>query len=226
MKRVPSIELLDNDEGTPGEISASLSDLRNINHWFGGIGTSESMIRKVARASKQRKLSLLEVASGLGDLPKAVQQRTRRHGLELDITFSDRSASHLNQGTRAVAADVLSLPFADDSFDVVHSALFMHHLAPEEVVACVRESLRVCRTAVLINDVVRDRLHLMLVYAGLPLFRSRLTHNDAPASVRQAYTVAEMHQLLRIIPRATVQISTHFMFRMGVIVWKREQTHV
>ena len=96
MKRVPSIELLDNDEGTPEEISASLSDLRNINHWFGGIGTSESMIRKVARASKQRKLSLLEVASGLGDLPKAVQQRTRRHGLELDITFSDRSASHLN----------------------------------------------------------------------------------------------------------------------------------
>ena len=224
MKRVPCIELLDTDSGTRSEIEASLKDLRNINRWFGGIATTESMVRDVARASGQRRISWLEVASGFGDLPKAVLERIRSSGLELDITLSDRSASHLNHSFPAVAADVLSLPFPENSFDVVSSTLFMHHLGPEQVVECVREGLRVCRKAVLINDVVRHPLHLMLVYSGLPLFRSRLTHHDAPASVRQAYTIEEMHALLKQIPGIKVEIKKHYLFRMGVIVWKPSPT--
>jgi ubiquinone/menaquinone biosynthesis C-methylase UbiE len=226
MKRTPCIELLDRDEGTSEEISSSLADLRNINRWFGGVHTTERMVQKVARGTGLRKFAMLEVASGRGDLPKSVRERTSRDGIELGLTLSDRSASHLDHFQQSVAADVLSLPFADNAFDIVHSALFMHHLAPEQVVACVRESLRVCRKAVLVNDVVRHWLHLILVYAGLPLFRSRLTHNDAPASVRQAYTATEMDQMLRQIPGVRIEISTHYLFRMGVIVWKRDPVHV
>src|SRR5947199_5866128 len=37
----------------------------------------------------------------------------------------------------------------------------------------------------LINDLVRSWLHLAFVYTGMPLYRSRLTRHDAPASVRQ-----------------------------------------
>lgn len=226
MKRVACDELLDTDAGTPEEIAASLSDLRNINRWFGGIGTTESMVKKVAQASGLRRLSLLEVASGFGYLPNEVRERAQRYGLKLDVTLSDRSASHLDHDFPAVAADVLSLPFPDNSFDVVNSTLFMHHLGPEQVVECVQESLRVSRRAVLVNDVVRHALHLILVYSGLPLFRSRLTHHDAPASVRQAYTIDEMHDMLRPIPGARVEISRHYLFRMGVIVWKSERASV
>jgi|SRR5215813_8712428 len=226
MKRVPCNELLDSDAGTPQEIAASLNDLKNINRWFGGIGTTESMVGKVAQASGLGRLSLLEVASGFGYLPNEVRQRTRRYGLELNVTLSDRSASHLDHTFPSVAADVLSLPFPDSSFDVVSSALFIHHLDPDQVVACVQESLRVCRWAVLINDVIRHLVHLMLVYSGLPLFRSRLTHHDAPASVRQAYTIDEMRNMLSRIPGVRVEISRHYLFRMGAIVWKLENSHV
>lgn len=220
MKRIPSIELLDNDEGTPEEIAASLADLNNINRWFGGISTTESMVKQVARTAGLRKLSLLEVASGLGYVPQKVSNRLRADGLEFSFTLCDRSASHLGRQLPAVAADVFSLPFPANTFDLVHSALFMHQLAPEQVLACVNESLRVARKAVLINDVVRHSLHLMLVYAGLPLFRSRITHNDAPASVRQAYTPDEMRALLKQIPGARIEIHRHLLFRMAVIVWK------
>jgi hypothetical protein len=80
----------------------------------------------------------------------------------------------------------------------------------------------------MINDVVRSPLHLALVYAGLPLFRSRLTWHDAPASVRQAYTVEEMREMLASTPAARVEISSHYLFRMGVIAWKHggEREHV
>src|SRR5205807_1974032 len=73
---------------------------------------------------------------------------------------------------------------------------FAHHLSPDQLVRFVNESLRVCRKAVFINDLIRDPIHLTLVYCGFPLYRSRLTRNDAPASVRQAYTQDEMRDIL------------------------------
>ncbi len=82
------------------------------------------------------------------------------------------------------------------------------------------ESLRVSRRAVLINDLIRSRLHLLLVYLGLPLFRSRITWHDAPASVRRAYTCDEIRSLLADTTAGKVQISRHFLFRMGVLLWK------
>ena len=86
----------------------------------------------------------------------------------------------------------------------------------------MNEALRVCRSAVLINDLVRGALHLSLVYAGLPLYRSRLTRHDAPASVRQAYTPEEMRGLLAKTNAARVEVHRHYLFRMGVIAWKAE----
>ena len=74
--------------------------------------------------------------------------------------------------------------------------------------------------AVLINDLIRDPFHLALVYAGLPLYRSRVTRHDAPASVRQAYTVQEMRAMLAHTSAARVEIRRHYLFRMGVIAWK------
>jgi hypothetical protein len=79
----------------------------------------------------------------------------------------------------------------------------------------------VCRVAFLVNDVVRSRVHLALTYAGFPLYRSRITRNDAPASVRQAYTPAELRELLQPLATGPVQISRHYLYRMGIIAWKQ-----
>jgi SAM-dependent methyltransferase len=119
-----------------------------------------------------------------------------------------------------VCGDALQLPFLDDAFDVVSCSLFAHHLRADELRRFVSEGLRVSRRAVLINDLIRSRLHLWLVCAALPLFGSRLTRHDAPASVRNAYTVSEMRRLLAGLPAKRLEFSRHFLFRMGVVVWK------
>jgi len=220
MKRVAIPELLDTDSGSPAEIAASLSDLNRINRWFGGISTTTSMIRRVARKLGVLSLSMLEVAAGSGYVPERARQKLVHDGIELKVTLLDRAPSHLVNGNRAIAGDVLALPFRDASFDLVGSVIFLHHLSPDQVIQSVNEALRVSRTAVLINDLVRHPMHLALVYAGLPLFRSRLTHHDAPASVRQAYSPAEIRDLLKRTKAAHVEIHRHYLFRMGVIVWK------
>jgi len=224
MKRVTIPELLDTDSGTPAEVASSLCDLRWFNRWFGGTNTTQAMVRAVVGRSQVSSLSLLEVAAGAGYVPRTIREQMRRDGVGMDVVLLDRARTHLpsgpQNGVRAVAADAGILPFADNSFDVVSSCLFTHHLAGAELVGFVNEALRVCRKAVLINDLIRHPLHLGLVYAGMPLYRSRITRHDAAASVRQAYTVEEMQRLLAQTQAVRIDVERHYLFRMGVVVWK------
>jgi len=220
MKRRPSLELLDSDAGTPREVAASLRDLQMFNQWFGGVRTTEKLVRRALTKNRRKSASLLEVAAGAGFVPAQIRERLSPN-LDLTVTLLDRARSHLNGNDRTVAGDALALPFADSSFDLVSCNLFVHHLAPDEFRRFAREALRVCRVAFLVNDVVRSRVHLALTYAGFPLYRSRITRKDAPASVRQAYTPAELRELLQPLTASPVQISRHYLYRMGIIAWKQ-----
>ena len=122
--------------------------------------------------------------------------------------------------SNAVVADALKLPFPASAFDLISCSLFVHHLSPDQAMTFASESLRVCRHAALVHDLVRHPLHLALAYAGMPLYRSRLTRNDAPASVRQAYTIDEMKQFFRAAGAASVDARMHYFYRMGLIAWK------
>ncbi len=219
MQRKVIAELLDDDLGTGEEIATSLADLRRINDWFGGTGTSIALLRRIARMSGHE-LSLLEVGAGEGWVPLAAQQALAREHVAVEVTLLDRIASHLPaNGTASVAAGALHLPFRDDSFDVVSCCLFAHHFDPGDLQVFAREALRVSRRAVVINDLIRSPIHLMLVYLGLPLFRSRITRHDATASVRRAYTIGEMRELLSPLSKR-IEITAHYLYRMGVLIWK------
>ena len=221
MRRRVIPELLDDDLGTPAEITSSLSDLRQINTWFGGTRTTISLLRKVALQSAVTDLSLLEIGSGVGDVPLSARRALSREGIEVNVTLLDRRSTHLPVGGAAcVCGDAKRLPFADDAFDVVGCSLFAHHFDPDHLRQIMGEALRVSRRAVIINDLIRSRIHLLLVYLGLPLFRSRITWHDAPASVRAAYTITEMKVILAGLPVAQVSVSRHVLYRMGVALWK------
>jgi hypothetical protein len=100
--------------------------------------------------------------------------------------------------------------------------LFAHHLDPDSLRRFVKEALRVSRCAVLINDLVRHPMHLALVYVGFLLMRSHVSRVDGVASVRRAYVPEEMRQMLApaLAPGQRIEVSSHYLFRMGVIVWK------
>ncbi len=222
MKRRPSRELLDDDLGTPGEIAGSLRDLRWFNRWFGGLSITKSLFEAAVQRTGKGKFTVLEVASGDGYMMQTVKHDLAEKGIELDVTLLDRAVSHLplNGGMPKVSADALSLPFRDSSFDLVASSLFLHHLTPGLCVQFARETLRVCSTAVLVHDLVRHPLHLALAYAGVPLYRSRITRNDAPASVRQAYKAQEVVDFFRLAGAADVEVQQQYLYRMGVLVRK------
>jgi ubiquinone/menaquinone biosynthesis C-methylase UbiE len=224
MRRVNTPEILDSPDCPPEEVARSLGDIQRMNRWFGGVRTSLALVERVARETGRKKFSLLEVAAGFGEVPKLVAERLERCGIELQITLLDIARTHLLEGKRAVVANGLSLPFRDESFDLVSSNLFAHHLQPDEFKQFVREAARVSRCAVLINDLVRHPVHLALAYAAYPLLRSPASRHDGVASVRRSYVSDEMREMIasafpeNSVPR--VEIFRRYLFRMGVIVWK------
>jgi ubiquinone/menaquinone biosynthesis C-methylase UbiE len=220
MKRTVTPELLDTDTGSPAEISASLADLRMVNHWFGGAATMCDLVRNIARRTGRRELSLLDVGGASGDIAVRVARELGREGVRVGFVVLDRAAAHLNGTGRAVAGDALALPFREGSFDLVGSSLFTHHLEPGELVRFINDSLRVARVAALVNDLRRSPAHLALTYAGFALYRSRLTRHDAPASVRRAYTLEELRELLQATRAAAVDVRNHYLCRMSAIAWR------
>jgi hypothetical protein len=221
MQRVVTQEILDSPDCPPSEVEKSLRDLSRINRWFGGIATTRKMIERVAAVTGKKHFTVLEVAAGHGEVPRLAAKQLARKGITLSVTYLDRAHSHLLPGNRSVVSDALALPFPDNAFDLVSSSLFAHHLEPPELARFAVEALRVSRCAVLINDLIRHPLHLALVHAGFPLMRSYVSRVDGVASVRGAYLPEEMRQILTSQnPGTRIEISGHYLFRMGVIAWK------
>jgi ubiquinone/menaquinone biosynthesis C-methylase UbiE len=227
MRRVDRAEILDSDACSAAEVQAALAVIGRINRRFGGVSTSQKLVEEAARALGMTRLSMLEVAAGSGEVPEIVRHNLALSGIALDITLLDAAHSHLPRGNRSVVANALYLPFSDGSFDLVSCNLFAHHLTSEQLRQFVKEGLRVCRRALLINDLVRHPIHLALVYASFPIMRSRVAWLDGLTSVRRAYTPSEIRQIMAnhgSSSNARLHIFRHHLFRMGITIWKSAET--
>lgn len=223
MKRVPTAELLDEDLGTPEEIQRTLLDLCAINERFGGFSSMSALLRIVSKKIGATSLTFLDVAGGTGDVANRVTHDLARHDVQVCATVLDRAVSHLSDdvlGLRSVAGDALALPFAAGTMDVVGCNLFCHHLEANEMVIFFKEALRVARLAVIASDLRRNLFHWAAAYAGRLTYHSRLTRNDAPASVRQAYTIDEIRRIVERTSAASYDINSYYFQRFGLILWK------
>lgn len=216
-------EMMDEPQVEPKVLRRSLRDLRLIN---GLLGWRWMVVRTVARTVRRRGLrsfSLLDVASGSGDMPLAVARWARRRGLAARIVVTDvnpeivaAANAHLSGTPDATAEqqDALALTYPDGSFDVALCTLALHHFAPDDAVRVLRELGRVGRR-VLVFDLVRSRLAYVgaVVLTRLPGMGA-MTGHDGPASVRRAYTAPELHDLARRAGLRNAHVSVRFPCRL------------
>lgn len=233
MERVLEEEWLDGDLGTPEEIDSALDGIKLANRRFGGVSLHARLLRRaLARAPRDKRSHILEVASGRADVLQAALVRLGlpRNAMP-DVTLLDRSASHLPdpQGWPAglpspqvVAADALDLPFPDASMDIVSCCLFLHHLEPQQIVHYLAEAQRVARVAIVINDLERTALHYRLAQLNRIIDPSRISRHDGPVSVRRAYTYRELAQMLMNTGRG-FHLERAWLYRLGAVVWSEQQ---
>ena len=221
--RVVTAELLDEEGADEREMLRSLRDLRRFNSLAGGTRVYRSLVRRML-AGHGGKPSILDLGTGTSDLLHAVSGESGSSGsvgLDLNLRHLLYGRILTSRTIQRVNGDALHLPFRHGTFDLVTSSHFFHHFSPEENAEILRESLRVSRVGVIVTDTVRHYAPLAFVHLlGILRLVGEITRFDAPASVRQGYTLTEVRSMLRDIPASRWQVLRMFPYRLGLLLWK------
>lgn len=221
-------ELLDRPGHDADELAANLADIRRVNLLGGGTRTTlRHLPRLLAAVPADRPATILDLATGSGDIPLAIARWARRRGRPLRIIASDASDEILAVAGRHLARypeisliryDARFVPLPNGGVDVVLCALALHHFPPADAVAVLREMDRLARAGFVLNDIRRSFPgHLAARLSARLATRNRLTRHDMPLSVLRAYTPAELTDLLEQAGVAGALVTTHPLFRMAAV---------
>jgi SAM-dependent methyltransferase len=208
-RRGRGVEHLDDPSTDDALRERSLRDVRRSNLLLGG---GWAVLREVERLLPLlgEHATLLDVGTGLADIPAAVRRLANRSGVQLTAYGVDEAAS-LARTNRAlldasICADARRLPFHDTSIDLVTCSQVLHHFPDEEIPAVLRELTRVARRAVIVSDIRRS----WIAAAGFwlvawPLGFHRVTRHDGVISVLRGFTP---HELSAHVSGATGRTAT------------------
>lgn len=222
-------ELLDQPDFDPGLARQSYAFMAFVNRVFGGV---RSVRRFIARQARQlpagRPLRVLDIGSGICDIPIAVVRWAERHGIDVRFTCLEISPyapaiardrierAGLGERIRLVQEDVFTHRPAE-AYDSAVGSMFFHHLTDEQILSLVDHLRTFVRHSVLVNDLGRNWPD----YIGgwlltLPLARG--ARHDALLSIRRSFQPAELEELLGRLPDVRVQASYAWLFRVKAVV--------
>ena len=221
-------ELLDLHAGSRDEVLRSLRDIARINTFLGGTQLSINAIFSLLENAQTTSATVLDIGTGIGDIPFQLQRKATKRVWKIQTFGLDINARHLEiareelpreAGVLLLQGDAFRLPFADKSIDIIHSSLFLHHFREREIQQLLREFSRVSKIGWVMNDLERHGLPLWFFRTTWPIFaRSYITRLDGTASIRRAYTLNEMREIMREIP--AIKVERKFPFRL-CISWTR-----
>ncbi|HJP85035.1 MAG TPA: methyltransferase domain-containing protein [Gemmatimonadaceae bacterium] len=195
-RRRRGFEILDGPDVDPRLVKRSLDDVAKANALFGGTSSALEELRSCL-ADLPRAATLLDVGTGLGDIPARARSVAAQSRIVLTTIGLD-SAPVLASACRkalewAVCGDALHLPFADKSVDVVMCSQLLHHFRDDEALTLLREMNRVARHRVVVSDLRRSWIAAAGLWAvSFPLRFHAVSRHDGVVSVLRGFTTGEL----------------------------------
>lgn len=217
-RRRRGVEYLDDPDTDPAVRERSLRDVERSNAMLGG---AHAVLSEVARLlpSLGRTATLLDVGTGLADIPARARRLAARRGVTL-ATFGIDEAASLARVTHGMldgcaCADARRLPFADASVDVVTCSQLLHHFDDVEIPLVLRELQRVARRAVIVSDLRRSWIAALGFWlVSWPLGFHPVTRHDGVTSVLRGFTSGELARHVRGATGRNAAVRRHPGFRV------------
>ncbi|CAN5444810.1 hypothetical protein BH23VER1_BH23VER1_08840 [soil metagenome] len=191
------------EDGAGAAWRKDLANLRGLNRYFGAYRVVRWFFRGRFRAGGAA--SVLDLATGSGDIPRLVVDLARRAEAEISVTAVDRHpvtlgiARELSGGypeIRFVEGDAREDVGGDGQFDYVLCSLALHHFGEEDAVKVLERARARARRAVLVVDLRRSIF--LGVGVGLvtaTIYRDPMTVTDGRMSARAAFSGSEFRAL-------------------------------
>ncbi|MFI5235514.1 MAG: methyltransferase domain-containing protein [Gemmatimonadales bacterium] len=219
----PGQELLDDPAADAARVTTSLGNVQRSNRWFGGTAAALHGLRRVLGPAQGR-VTLLDIGTGLGDVPRVAVRWAARRGVTLAPIGLERhrTAAHLAAGSDLplLLGCAGALPVRDASVDIVLLSQVLHHLERTAAIALLRAADRVARRGVVVADLRRSEVAVRLFEIGATLLRFDAdTRTDGITSVRRGYSSTELRALAEAAGvAATVERRPGFRL---VLWWKK-----
>ena len=194
-----AVETLDDPRSDAGVVVASLRDIARINRIFGGARAAARRVDEFLGATPPgATLTLLDVGTGSGDIPRAVARRAARRGIRLRLLGLERHPAAAREAARngdlaAILADGARLPLRERAVDLVLCSKVLHHAPGEAGARLIAELDRVARLGVVVADIHRSALAAAGIWlAGHVLRFHPATRRDSVISVFRGFTKGEL----------------------------------
>lgn len=167
--------------------------------------------------------TLLDIGTGLGDLPWRLARTARARGVRLTTFGCDIAPSLLTAPPRrldaGVCASALALPFRTGSVDLVTCSQLLHHFQADDARRLVGEMRRVARRAVMVSDLRRSWMAMAGFWmASFPLAFHPVTRHDGTLSVLRGFTAVELRDIVSQATGLPVVVRRRAMFRLTAVV--------
>jgi 2-polyprenyl-3-methyl-5-hydroxy-6-metoxy-1,4-benzoquinol methylase len=220
-------ELLDLGGGSAADVRENFADMWRINRYLGGLDALTTHLYPRLLANEDM-TTVADIGTGAGDIPAAIRRWANGRGLRVSLWGMDVSARNLAvaklnaaPSLQFIHGDAFHLPFRHGSVDYFISSLFLHHLAPEQVVALLAQTFEQSRGGIIMSDLVRGWLPWFAFKLVQPVFaRNYLTRHDGAVSVLRAYTPSELRELARQAGLKNARVYSHFPWRMTLVADK------
>lgn len=217
------LEIIDGPPVPFKDMACCMKDISRVNALFGGRMVTMIHVKRLLGAlPADRLITVLDVGTGAGDIPRELVRWARRQGRRIRIFALDRDAATLQIAAqvvreypeiRFVRGDALSLPIRAGAVDLTISAMTLHHLEPDAGVRYLTEMDRAARVGFVVNDLVRSRLaHWVVWLITRFITRSAISRHDGPLSVKRSYTPVEVSGLCERAGLVGVEVVHHWPY--------------
>jgi len=222
------LEMMDRPDADSEVLRDDLRNLRIINRYFGGLSAlRKAVMPMITKGKTKETVTILDLATGSGDQPVSLAKAFRRQSQPAQITAIDRNEIMLNAAREYAAdfpeihferGDILSVPYASASFDIVTCSLAIHHCSREDAVRLLGEMNRLSRRGFVVNDLSRSRTGAATawIYTRLTTLNP-MTRYDSVVSVLRAFTKKELTEMAAEAGVHPVKIFTAPLFRLVAV---------
>jgi SAM-dependent methyltransferase len=198
--RTTALEILDDPRVDPELRERSHRDVERSNVLLGGRRAVMLALRPLfdeLRRANATRATLLDIGTGLADLPWRAREIARRRGVTLGTIGLDGAftliAAARTRVNLPICGDALSLPIADRSVDFVLCSQVLHHFDDQRAVGLIAELDRVARRRVIISDLRRSWVAAVgWTGAAIALGFHPITRHDGRLSVLRGFTEGEL----------------------------------
>lgn len=220
-------ELMDDFTTGGAELTEALRHLRRLNRLLAAAAPTLYGVHLLwERAGRPKRLTVLDIGAGSGDVNRSLLRWAEARGVELTITLADiteeacveaRLVYRDEPRVKVVQRDLFTLDAA--CADIVTGTQFVHHFSSDELPKVIRQMLAASRLGVVLGDIHRHWLAWAAVWAVTRIIsRNRYIRHDGPLSVAKGFTAADWQSLQQTLGKSEFMYKWRPLFRYTVVI--------